>query len=131
MREETATEPNTHGARLSAAPTEANAAPLLHFALGYRQADAQGGTYTFPAGARTPEALEAFWDELLPGACSPRDQHDAVELWFIAAGRGRLVLDGAEHDLAPGAAVLIPSQAVHQVWCVGDEPLVTYSLAWA
>ncbi|MCM0673471.1 cupin domain-containing protein [Micromonospora phytophila] len=114
--------------------TDTDGSVRLSFRMEHQSPDARGGSYVLPptavlAGA--PASLEAFWDELKPGASSPFDQHDAVELWFISSGRGRLELNGERRDLAPGQVVVIPSRATHQVWCTGDEPLVTFSLAWS
>ncbi|MEU9828089.1 cupin domain-containing protein [Micromonospora chersina] len=126
--------PGTGDASLPPGLTDTDGTVGLPFRMEHYSPDARGGSYVLPPAAvlaGAPATLEAFWDELKPGASSPFDQHDAVELWFIASGRGTLELNGERHDLTPGQAVVIPSRATHQVWCTGDEPLVTFSLAWS
>lgn len=52
-----------------------------------------------------------------------KHQHRS-EHWFVVAGRGLAVLDGAEHALAAGQAIDIPAGAAHRMCNPGDQPLV-------
>jgi mannose-6-phosphate isomerase-like protein (cupin superfamily) len=108
-------------------------APILRISKVYGSEEALGGQYFLPSvevlrGA--PATLEAWWDELSPGASSGLDEHDACELWYIASGGGILTIDEEQLELSTGMCVFIPSRAVHRVTCTGDRSLVTFSITW-
>jgi mannose-6-phosphate isomerase-like protein (cupin superfamily) len=45
------------------------------------------------------------------------------EVYFFTHGRGRLRLDGEEHEVGPGDTVVIPAGARHKLWNSGEGPL--------
>lgn len=47
-----------------------------------------------------------------------------AEHWFIVAGRARVTLDGADHELGPGDAIDIPRQGAHRIENVGPDDVV-------
>jgi mannose-6-phosphate isomerase-like protein (cupin superfamily) len=61
---------------------------------------------------------------IAPGTSSPAHYHrEAEETYYILEGRGRLVIDGTEHQVTPGDACLIMPREVHQIFAVGEQPL--------
>ena len=46
------------------------------------------------------------------------------EHWFVVAGRGTFVLDGAVHEVTAGEAIDIPAGAAHRIANPGTEDLV-------
>ncbi len=59
-----------------------------------------------------------------PGAATTAHYHRTTEeLYLVTAGRGRLVLDGEERELAAGDCALIPPGAEHKIFNVGGDPL--------
>jgi mannose-6-phosphate isomerase-like protein (cupin superfamily) len=50
-----------------------------------------------------------------------RHQHDDDELWFIASGSARIVVDGVERDVAAGDIVLHPAGSSHDIVAVYEE----------
>lgn len=67
--------------------------------------------------------LEVWVQTVAPGAATPVHRHDCEEAIVILEGRGVLSLGGEEEPFGPGATLVIPRDAVHQVTCVGDTPL--------
>ena len=45
------------------------------------------------------------------------------EIYLITSGRGRMRIDGEEHDVIVGDAIAIPPGSRHKLWNVGDAPL--------
>ncbi len=58
-----------------------------------------------------------------PGGHTPRHAHDWPHINFVAAGRGSLYLDGAEHALEAGSYAYVPAGREHQFRAAADEPL--------
>ena len=51
------------------------------------------------------------------GTGLPAHWHSATEYTVLLAGKGTLMLDGTQHQVAPGAYVVIPPKMVHQLTC--------------
>lgn len=69
------------------------------------------------------DSLEVWVQTVAPGAATPVHRHDCEEAIVILDGRGVLVLEGREEAFGPGATLVIPRDAVHQVQCTGEDPL--------
>jgi mannose-6-phosphate isomerase-like protein (cupin superfamily) len=54
------------------------------------------------------------------------EEHD--QFFRIDAGKGTAVIDGAEHDIEDGFAVVVPAGAEHNVVNTGNEPLKLYTI---
>lgn len=54
--------------------------------------------------------------------------HDLDQFIRVEAGRGKVILDGVETDVADGSAIVIPEGARHNVVNTGTEPLRLYTL---
>jgi mannose-6-phosphate isomerase-like protein (cupin superfamily) len=46
------------------------------------------------------------------------------EHWFVVHGTARVITDGQERTLGPGAAVDVPKGTAHRIENVGTDPLV-------
>lgn len=59
------------------------------------------------------------------------ESHDGIDQFIrVEAGQGKAILNGEEHDLADGSAVVIPSRTEHNIINVSDtEPLKLYSIS--
>ncbi len=60
-------------------------------------------------------------------ALSLQYHHQKAESMYCQSGRGRLELDGVEHDLAPGAAYDIPPGMRHRLTADEDLTMVEVS----
>lgn len=66
---------------------------------------------------------------LKPGEEIGAETHDGHDQFFrIESGRGVVQLDGTEHKLADGSAVVVPAGVRHNVINSGDVPLRLYTL---
>lgn len=62
---------------------------------------------------------------LLPGQSVRAHRHaDMSEVFFVAAGRGLIRIEGAEHALAEGTCVAVEPGEAHEVVNTGGEGLV-------
>ena len=57
------------------------------------------------------------------GATTAHLHRMSEELYLVSAGRGRLVIEGAERFIEPGDCALIPPGTSHKLFNVGEEPL--------
>jgi hypothetical protein len=78
------------------------------------------GVDAFGTNAYTAE--EAGVDVVEPHTESPELGHQ--ELYFVARGRARFVLDGEEHDAPAGTYVFVPDTATHR-HAIAEEPGTT------
>jgi quercetin dioxygenase-like cupin family protein len=79
---------------------------------------------TLFSGDKTPtNALTAGVAELQPGGWLGLHRHTPPEIYYVLEGRGTVTLDGAEHDVAAGAAVFIPGDCEHGIRNDGASPL--------
>jgi len=69
----------------------------------------------------------AFGMSALPkGVSTPWHTHEAEELAYIVSGRGTIAIGPEAVDVAPGDAVITPSDAPHQTTATADEDLVVF-----
>lgn len=52
---------------------------------------------------------------LAPGEDIGEEVHDVDQFFRIEAGEGKAVLDGVEHDIRDGSAVVVPAGARHNI----------------
>ncbi len=61
--------------------------------------------------------------EIPPGSSNVRHAHpDADEVIYVLQGRLRFVFDDVEHVLEPFEAILVPRDAMHQIFNDGPGP---------
>jgi tetratricopeptide (TPR) repeat protein len=73
-------------------------------------------------GTNAYTADEAGADVVEPHTESPELGHQ--ELYFVARGRARFILDGEEHDAPAGTYVFVPDTATHR-HAIAEEPGTT------
>jgi quercetin dioxygenase-like cupin family protein len=78
------------------------------------------GIEAFGTNAYTAE--EAGTDVVEPHTESPQLGHQ--ELYFVARGRAKFILDGEEHDAPAGTYVFVPDTATHR-HAIAEEPGTT------
>jgi len=78
------------------------------------------GVEAFGTNAYTAE--EAGVDVVEPHTESPELGHQ--ELYFVARGRAKFILDGEEHDAPAGTYVFVPDTATHR-HAIAEEPGTT------
>jgi len=61
---------------------------------------------------------------LAPGESSTRHSLKTSEVYFILTGKGLMHIDDEQREVAPGAAVYIPPNALQHIKNTGSEPLV-------
>lgn len=57
-----------------------------------------------------------------------KEVHGVDQFLRIEAGEGKAILNGDEHALTDGSAVVVPAGVTHNIVNTGDEPLKLYSL---
>jgi tetratricopeptide (TPR) repeat protein len=78
------------------------------------------GIEAFGTNAYTAE--EAGVDVVEPHTESPELGHQ--ELYFVASGRARFILDGVEHDAPAGTYIFVPDTSTHR-HAIAEEPGTT------
>ena len=61
--------------------------------------------------------------EIHPGGYSSLERHRHPHAVVVLRGRGRVVLGGRTHDIAPYDCVYVSPTVVHQFHATGEEPL--------
>ena len=68
--------------------------------------------------------------ELPPGTSEGDHTHPSddpadnwEELYYVLSGTGAITIDGVRTDIAPGDAVLVPTDIDHGLYASGNEPL--------
>jgi len=54
--------------------------------------------------------------------------HQLDQFIRVEKGNGKSVLDGVEHDLSDGFAIVIPAGTKHNIINIGDSPLKLYTV---
>jgi mannose-6-phosphate isomerase-like protein (cupin superfamily) len=65
---------------------------------------------------------------LAPGEDIGEEVHELDQFLRIEHGTGKAVLDGVEHEIGDGAAVVVPAGARHNIVNTGAEPMKLYTL---
>jgi mannose-6-phosphate isomerase-like protein (cupin superfamily) len=66
---------------------------------------------------------------LKPGEEIGEEVHDVDQFFRFEKGQGKVVIDGVEHSVADGFAVIVPAGAKHNVINTSEsEPLKLYTL---
>lgn len=73
--------------------------------------------------SNAPVANQSLAEATLPaGGATDRHYHRvSEEFYYLLAGRGLMEIDGAEREVGPGDAILIPAGAWHRIRAI--EPL--------
>lgn len=73
--------------------------------------------------SNAPVAGQSLAEATLPaGAATDRHHHKlSEEFYYLLDGRGLMEIDGEEHEVGPGDAILIPAGAWHHIRAI--EPL--------
>ena len=66
---------------------------------------------------------------LLPGEEIGMEVHPQVDQFFrIEEGRAKVIIDGEEHEVYEGFAIIVPAGSQHNVVNTGSNPLKLYTL---
>jgi len=65
---------------------------------------------------------------IAPGEDIGEEVHHLDQFIRIEQGKGKAILDGAEHELEDDWAIVIPAGIKHNVLNTGEEPLKLYSI---
>ncbi|MBP8591091.1 cupin domain-containing protein [Candidatus Shapirobacteria bacterium] len=66
---------------------------------------------------------------LLPGEEIGMEVHPAVDQFFrIEEGEAKVIIDGEEHEVRDGFAIIVPAGSQHNVINTGSNPLKLYTL---
>ena len=66
---------------------------------------------------------------LLPGEEIGIEVHPAVDQFFrIEEGQAKVIIDGQEHEVYEGFAIIVPAGSQHNVINTGNNPLKLYTL---
>jgi quercetin dioxygenase-like cupin family protein len=77
---------------------------------------------------RVPLSPDDGWDgyvmrvfDVEPGGHTPRHAHPWPHINYVIAGRGKLHIDGVDHEVTAGSYALVPAGARHQFANTGDD----------
>jgi len=76
---------------------------------------ARGVTKKIPLGKNEgweQYTLRVF--KIAPGGHTPKHRHDWEHVNYVMSGKGRLILDGIEHEIAEKDFALVPPNTLHQ-----------------
>lgn len=119
-----ATQPDASGGPVSVHPAQAHLAPFQANVLQEVRSNDAYRRVLF-TGAKTQLALM----NIVPGGDIGFETHPNVEqLIFIASGRGKAVLDGAESPVGAGDVIVVTPGTRHDVTNTGSEPLRIYTV---
>ncbi len=65
---------------------------------------------------------------LKPGEEIGAEVHDLDQFIRCESGTGKAILDGIEHDVVDGFAIVVPAGAEHNIVNSGTEPMKLYTL---
>jgi len=52
--------------------------------------------------------------KITPGGNTPRHKHDWEHVNYVTSGRGKVMIDGVEHDVGHGDFAFVPPNSEHQ-----------------
>ena len=76
----------------------------------------------------TDERVQLVVMSLLPGEEIGEEVHDLDQFLRIEQGEGKAVLDGAEHVIADGSAIVVPKGTRHNIINTGTESMKLYTI---
>ncbi|TRZ51508.1 cupin domain-containing protein [bacterium] len=65
---------------------------------------------------------------LLPGEEIGMEVHELDQFLRFEKGNGKAILDGVEHEISDGSAVIVPAGTNHNIINTGNEPLKLYTV---
>lgn len=94
-------------------------------------------TQTLPAASPIPGLAHATWagaaeglsqlslwrQAIEAGGATPPHRHDCDEVVLCSGGAGELHIGGEVHCFTSGDTVVVPRNAMHQIFSVGGQPL--------
>jgi quercetin dioxygenase-like cupin family protein len=87
--------------------------------------DGGGQTIGYSFFAKVPKLNLIFRKRALkPGAAIGYHEQKEDEIYYVLSGRGVMTLDGKEHEVGPGTAILTRPGSSHGLKQVGPEDLV-------
>lgn len=82
----------------------------------------------YPANTGFPGLSMGYQTIAKGGRVRPHSHGEQVEIQVCFRGRGRVIVDGDEHPLAPGSACFLGQDVKHEIVNEGDDELV---MLWA
>ena len=84
-----------------------------------------GKTVGYSFFAKTPKLKLVFRKRALkPGSGIGYHEQNEDEIYYVLSGRGVMTLDGKEHEVGPGTAILTRPGSSHGLKQVGSDDLV-------
>lgn len=88
-----------------------------------------GDNKNFRQVVYTSEFSQLVLMNLKPGEDIGEEVHEDVDQFFrIEEGAGKAILNGMEHDIKDGSAVVVPAGMRHNIMNTGDGPLKLYTI---
>ncbi len=76
----------------------------------------------------TARNMQLVLMSLLPGEEIGEEVHELDQFIRLDAGQGKVVLNGVEHEVSDGFAVVVPQGVKHNVINTGSLPMKLYTL---
>lgn len=72
--------------------------------------------------------LSIWRQNMRAGTATPPHRHDCEEVVLCEAGHGEILIDGQRYPFCANQTIVIPPDLPHQIFNVGDGPLVTLAV---
>jgi mannose-6-phosphate isomerase-like protein (cupin superfamily) len=76
----------------------------------------------------TDKNVQLVLMSLLPGEEIGMEMHDVDQFLRIEKGEGKAILDGVEHSISDGSAIVVPVGVNHNIINVGSTEMKLYTL---
>jgi mannose-6-phosphate isomerase-like protein (cupin superfamily) len=76
----------------------------------------------------TAKSSQLVLMSLKPGEDIGMEVHHLDQFFRVESGKGKAILDGVEHDIADGFAVVVPAGANHNIINTGEADLKLYTI---
>ena len=74
------------------------------------------------------QSLSLWRQSMAPGNCTPPHSHACEEIVLCESGRGEIHIAGEVHPFRAGQTAILPANVPHQIFALGDEPLVSMAV---
>lgn len=93
--------------------------PLVRHADARRTATPNATMTTHASPTQGATTRLAVWSvEMTPGAAGPEHAFDVEQVWTVLDGRATARVDGTDHDLGPGDALVLPAGVPRRIHAV-------------
>lgn len=79
---------------------------------------------TIAGHAHGVKTMEVWYQTMDANSATPVHRHACEEVIFILSGSGKVMVEGETSDFGPNCTLIVPPDAIHQIFNTGEESLV-------